>query len=179
MKNKPLTGVMLQFHNIDKYVYYKGKRRRKYGVLQRHATSTSSTGFTERRVNKDMELNVISTDGGIINDIKNSTKDFKVEAKLLTQEKISELLSDKNSKYKLLKSHTGLALNIFRKNAKLFWFHLDFDLDPQDLHAYISVDTHGKLRSALDLINSGKYSPEDLIDKHVLVPYETTINGAK
>jgi hypothetical protein len=171
LKNKPLAGVTLQFHNIDEDVYYKDKHRRIYGVLQRHATSTSFTGFTERRVNKDMELNVISTDGSIINDIKNSTKDFKVEAKLLTQEKISELLSNKNSKYKLLESYARLALNNFCKNAKLFWFHPDFDLDPQDLHAYISVDTYGKLQSVSELIKSGKYSLEDLKNKRALVPY--------
>jgi hypothetical protein len=126
-----------------------------------------------------MELNIISTDSSIINDIKNSIKDFKAETKLLTQEKISELLSDKNSKYKLFESYARLALRNFLKNARLFLvdrstniiFHVDLDLDAHDLYAYMSVDMYGKFPSVLDLINSGEYSPEDLRDKRVLVPY--------
>jgi TusA-related sulfurtransferase len=52
-----------------------------------------------------MELNVISTDGSIINDIKNSTKDFKVEAKLLTQEKNQSYSQIKivNTSYKIIR----------------------------------------------------------------------------
>jgi hypothetical protein len=181
LKNKPLTGVTLQFHNIDEDVYYKVIHGRISGALQKYATPTSFTGFTVRSINKGMELDIISTSiiNNIENSIKNSIKDFKVETKPLTQEKISELLSGKNSKYKLLESYARLALRNFLKNARLFLidestniiFRVDLDLDAHDLHAYISVDMYGKFPSALDLINSGKYSPEDLKDRRVLVPY--------
>lgn len=182
LKNKPLTGVALQFHNIDEDVYYKVIHGRISGVLQKYATPTSFTGFTVRSINKGMELDIIST--SIINNIENSIKDFKVETRPLTQ--VSELFSYKNNSYMLLESYARLALHNFLKSAgfsriqidRLYWvdknniiFYSDSDLDSRDFHAYISVDVHSKLSSALELINSRKYSPEDLKNKSAFVPY--------